>query len=89
MEFSGSRPSYAARVRSNWAKCQLHPAQNPGVGVVHALIGFGERIHRGVKGISIFHDEFACSQHAKTWSRLISKLRLNLVIVNRQLLMAF
>ncbi len=41
-----------------------------------------------MKGIGVFHDEFARAHDAETRSDFITKFRLNLIEINRQLLVA-
>ena len=40
-----------------------------------------------VKRVGIFHDEFSGSQNTKSWPRFVPEFGLNLVVINRQLLM--
>lgn len=74
-----------AGVGGNRAKFQSKSLENFHVRVVHDLIALGQRFLIDVERIRIFHDEFARTHHAKTRATLITKLRLDVIEVSRQL----
>ncbi len=68
------------------AEIQPHTAEDTAIRGVHGVIGFLQRLLRGVERVSIFHQEFARTHHAKARTHFITEFGLDLEEVQRQLL---
>ncbi len=64
------------------------PREDAHVGVVHRLVRVAHRRLVYVEGIGILHDEFTRTHYAEARAHLVAKLGLNVIQVDRQLLVA-
>ena len=55
---------------------------------MHAVVGFLQPVLVDIERVGVLHDELARAHHAKARPDLVAELRLNLVIIDRQLLVA-
>ncbi|MNX69365.1 hypothetical protein D3C86_1005820 [compost metagenome] len=67
---------------------QTHAGEGGAVGGVHLLVGLDQRGLVDVEGVGILHQELAAAHHAETGTHLVTELGLDLVEVERQLLVA-
>ncbi len=64
---------------------QAAPRENSAVRIVHLIVNFAELLGVRRETVSVFHQEFARSQHTKPRTFLVAELGLNLIDRNRQL----
>ena len=88
MEFMRKASANAATICLDSTGFQSQAIKNSLISVVHGLVTIGHTLCIGIKGIGIFHNEFACAHDTESRPNLISKLGLNLVQVERQLAIA-
>ena len=67
---------------------ETHARVNLAVGIVHLLIRHHHTLRVFVKGIEILHDELAGAHYAEAGPYLIAELGLDVVEVERELLVA-
>ena len=72
-----------AGVRIYWPELQLHSIEYVRINPVHRHISLIEALQVHVKGVRIFHDEFASTQKPKSWTSFVAKFSLYLVKINR------
>ena len=85
-EFMGSIAADGTGVSDDGAEVQSAAGKDAGVGIIHELVLFIEAFLVSIKGIAIFHNEFAASHEAETGPLFISVFILDLVYGNRKLL---
>ncbi|KWV89428.1 hypothetical protein PFLmoz3_00850 [Pseudomonas fluorescens] len=88
MEFVGAGTADGAVVRFNRAELQAQAREHVAVGLVHAVVGRLQGSLVGVERIGVLHDELAATHQAEAWADLVTKLGLDLIQVERQLLIA-
>ena len=84
------RPAAAdcARVGVDHAVIEPEPLEGPAVGVVHRQVRPFEALGVEIERIGVLHDELARAHHPEARADLVTELRLDLVKVDRQLLVA-
>ncbi len=78
----------AAAVGLHRAKFQADARENARVRLVHEAVALGKARLVDMKGIGILHQEFARAHDAEARANFIAELRLNLIEIHRQLLVA-
>ena len=68
------------------AEVQPHAAEDFTVSGVHRIVGFLQRFLRSMERVRIFHQEFAGAHHAETRTHFVAEFGLDLIEVQRQLL---
>ena len=71
------------------AEAQAEASENAHVGLVHRGVGFRQRLLPEMERIGILHQELARAHDAETRTDLVAELGLDLVEIDRQLLVAF
>ena len=88
MEFVRGVAADAAGIGLDRAEVEPAAGEDARVGPVHRRIGRAQRGVVGVEGVGVLHQEFAGAHHAETRPDLVAELGLDLVEVDRQLLVA-
>ena len=88
VEFMGFRSADIAGVGQHRAKGQAGARKDAAVGAIHVLIGCFERSVIEMEGIGILHQEFARPHDTEARTHLVAELGLDLIEVERQLLVA-
>ncbi len=70
------------------AEVQAQAAEHVAVGLMHAVIGFLQGRLVGMEGVGVLHDELATTHQTEARTDLVTELGLDLVHVDRQLLVA-
>ena len=78
----------AAAVRLHGAEFEAHAGKNAGIRVEHGPVALREARLIDVKRVGVLHEELTGAHHAEARANLIAELRLNLVEIDRQLLVA-
>jgi hypothetical protein len=88
VEFVGAGAADGAVVGLNRAELQAQAGEHVAVGLVHAVVGDLQGRLVGVERIGVLHDELAAAHQAEAWADFVTELGLDLVQVDRQLLVA-
>ena len=88
MKLMGASATNRAGIGLHWAEVQAQTGEDVAVGLVHAVVGLLQRGLIGMEGVGVLHDELAATHHAKARADFVAELGLNLVQVDRQLLVA-
>jgi hypothetical protein len=88
MEFMGAGAADRTGIGLHRAEIQAQAGEYLTVSLVHAVIGCLQRRLIDMEGVGILHDEFAASHQTETRTDLVAELGLDLVQVERQLLVA-
>ena len=88
LEFAGQRAADRAGVGIDRAELESHAREDARIGVVHDLVRTQHAGFIDVERIRVLHDELARAHHAEAWPDLVAELGLDLVEVDRQLLVA-
>ena len=88
MEFVGTRATDGAVVRFYRTELQAQASEHVAVSLVHAVISDLQRCLVGVERIGVLHDELAATHQAEARANFVTELGLDLVQVDRQLLVA-
>src|SRR4249919_2092869 len=88
MEFVRSAAADRAGVGEHGAELQSQAGEDAAVGVVHVLVFGGERFVVDVEGVGVLHQELARAHHAEARADLVAELGLDVVEIDRELLVA-
>ncbi|MCY1234430.1 hypothetical protein D9M72_470130 [compost metagenome] len=88
MELMRARAADGAVVGRHGAEFQAKAAKDAHVGVVHVLVRLAQAVRVAVEGIGILHGELAPAHDAEARPALVAELGLDLVEIERQLLVA-
>ncbi|MND98688.1 hypothetical protein D3C80_910500 [compost metagenome] len=88
VELVGAGTADGAVVGFYRAELQAQTGEHVAVGLVHAVVGDLQRRLVGVEGVGVLHDEFAAAHQAEAWADFVTEFGLDLVQVDRQLLVA-
>ena len=88
VEFVGTTTADGAVVRLHGTEIQAEAGEDLAVRAVHDVVGRLQRVLAGVEGVGILHDELAATHQAEARTDLVTELGLDLVHVDRQLLVA-
>ena len=88
MEFVRTRAANRAVISNHRTEIETQASEDARIGIVHRLVSLFEGGFVQVEGVSILHNEFARTHHPKARANLITELGLDLVKINRQLLVA-
>ena len=86
MELAGYRAADLAGVGLHGTILKPAALANALVGRIHLVVFFLQRLLGIVEAVAILHDELAAAQQAEARANLVAELRLNLIHVQRQLL---
>ncbi len=86
MKFVGTLAANCPVVCLHGPKIQTQAGEGPLVSVIHGLISDFQRSMIHMKGIGVFHDEFATTHQPETGSDLVAELGLNLIKIDGKLL---
>ena len=86
MELAGNRAADLAGVGLHGAELKAAAGADTLVGRVHPVVFLLQRLLRIVEAVAVLHDELAAAQQAEARADLVAELRLDLVHVQRQLL---
>ena len=89
MEFMRMAPADGTGVGQHRAKFQTEPCKDIAIGQVHHIVSVLQRCLVQVKRIGIFHQKLAGAHDSEARTDFVAEFGLNLVIINRQLLVAF
>ena len=81
----GSASTDGARVRFHGTKLKTATGEDPLVGLEHVFVFPLAVLHIRVKAIGIFHDELPAAHQTEARPHFITKFRLNLIEIERQL----
>ncbi len=88
VKFLGRIAADAAAIRLHGAEFQADARENARVGLVHQAVALGEAGLVRMKGIGILHQKFAGAHDAEARTDFVAELELNLIEIDRQLLVA-
>ncbi|MCY1397860.1 hypothetical protein D9M71_128800 [compost metagenome] len=88
MELMGTGAADRAGVGLYGAEVQAQAGEHVAVGLVHAVVGFLQGSLVDVEGVGVLHDELAATHQAEARADLVAEFGLDLVHVDRQLLIA-
>ena len=88
VKFMGVAAADTAGVGQHGAKGESHAREDVGIGGMHAGVGVGEALFVEMKGVGVFHDEFARPHDPESGADLVAKLGLDLIEVDRQIAIA-
>ncbi|MNC09092.1 hypothetical protein D3C75_567080 [compost metagenome] len=88
LEFVGASTADGAGIGLHRTEVQTHAGERLAVGGVHLLVGIDQRLFVDVEGVGVLHQEFTATHHAETGAYFVAELGLDLVEVERQLLVA-
>ena len=86
LEFMRGAAADGAGISLYRAEIQPHTAEDFAVSGVHRIVGFLQRFLRSMERVRIFHQEFAGAHHAETRAHFVAEFGLDLIEVQRQLL---
>ena len=84
----GAAAADGAIVGLHGTEIQAEAGEDLAVRLVHPVVGLLQRVLAQVEGIGILHDEFASAHQAEARADLIAEFGLDLIEVDRQLLVA-
>ena len=85
MEFLRLAAADGAGVRLHDPVGELQAVEDPGIGTAHGLVGIFQARFVQVEGVGVLHHELARPHDAEPGPDLVPELRLDLVVVDRQL----
>ncbi|MNZ43497.1 hypothetical protein D3C78_611000 [compost metagenome] len=88
VELVGAGAADGAGVGLHRTEVQAQAGEHVAVGLVHAVVGFLQRLLVEVEGVGVLHQEFAAAHQAEARADLVAELGLDLEEVDRQLLVA-
>ncbi|MNQ66633.1 hypothetical protein D3C85_811270 [compost metagenome] len=88
LELVGAGTADGAGIGLHRTEIQPHAGEGGAVGSVHLLVGLDQRGLVDMEGVGVLHQELAATHHAETGTHLVAELGLDLVEVERQLLVA-
>ena len=88
MELVGGVAADAAGVRLHGPEVQAAALEDAAVGRVHDLVGLGQGVVVQVEGVGVLHQELARPHDPEARADLVAELGLDLVEVDRELLVA-
>ena len=86
MELAGDRAADLAGICLHGAELKAATRADALVGRVHPVVFLLQRLLRVMEAIAVLHDELAAAQQAEARADLVAELRLDLIHVQRQLL---
>ena len=88
LELVGAGAADGAGIGLHRAEVQTHAAEGGAVGGVHLAVGVDQAGLVDMEGVGVLHQEFTAAHHAETGTHFVAELGLDLVEVQRQLLVA-
>ena len=88
LKFMRRGPADLTGIGGNCSKLKAEPRKYACVCVVHRPVRLEHRIPVDVERIRVLHDELARAHDAESWPHLVSKLGLDVIKIERQLLVA-
>ncbi len=88
MELVGASTADGAGVGLHRTEIQAQAGEDVAVRLMHAIVGFLQRLLREMEGVGVLHQEFASAHQPEARADLVTELGLDLVEVDRQLLVA-
>ena len=87
-ELDGGVAANLAGIRHNRQGLEAAALADVRVRLLHVVVGLLQGLLRGIEGIAVLHDELAAAHEAEARAHLVAELVLNLIQVNRKLLIA-
>ncbi len=88
LEFVRTGTTDGAGIGLHRTEVQTHAGEGLAVGCVHLFVGLDQGGLVDVEGVGVLHQELAAAHHAETGANFVTELGLDLVEVQRQLLVA-